>query len=83
MKVPLGITRTDDGALYLQLDPGDPPRIRDSVPLDQVDEASEITALESMTLDFDAYGRLIGIRIEGDADSALVPALIEAANADA
>lgn len=35
----------------------------DTVPLDSLDEASEIGALNSLVLDFDHDGKLIGIEI--------------------
>jgi hypothetical protein len=58
---------------------GPPPEIRDSVALDALEEANAIPALESLVLDFDHYGRLVGIRVTGAAHSVLAPSLLEAA----
>jgi hypothetical protein len=49
------------------------------VPLDALEEADGLAALESMVLDFDFYGRLVGIRITSSASSALSPALLDGA----
>lgn len=36
---------------------------KDSVPLDELEEAAEISALHSLVLDFDRDGKLIGIEV--------------------
>jgi hypothetical protein len=72
-------TVTDAGEAYLALVLGDPPEVRDSVALDALEEAGSIPALESLVLDFDHYGRLVGLRVTGAADSVLAPSLLEAA----
>jgi hypothetical protein len=59
---------------------GTPPEVRDSVALDALEEANAIPALEELVLDFDHYGRLVGIRVTGAAHSALAPSLLEAAS---
>lgn len=67
------------GEAYVTMVVGQPPEVRDSVALDALDEADSIPALESLVLDFDHYGRLLGIRVTGGADSVLAPSLLEAA----
>ena len=64
----IAVTLDDDGGAYVALVVGDPPEVRESVALD---------ALE--VLDFDFYGRLIGLRVTGSADSVLAPSLLDAA----
>jgi hypothetical protein len=58
---------------------GDPPEVRDSVALDELEAAEGIPALDSLVLDFDHYGRLVGLRVTGAADSVLAPSLLESA----
>jgi hypothetical protein len=70
------ITRDESGGAYLALSDGE---VRDSVQLDELEDAGRIVALESMVLHFDFYGRLIGIEVTSSADSALPPALLEQA----
>ena len=41
-------------------------------------EANAIPALEGLVLDFDHYGRLVGIRVTGAVHSVLSPSLLEA-----
>jgi len=67
------------GAAYVTMVVGQPPEVRDSVALDALEEPNSIPALESLVLDFDHYGRLLGIRVTGGADSVLAPSLLEAA----
>jgi hypothetical protein len=62
------------GGAYVRLGPGE---VRDSVALEGLDEADVISALGSLVLDFDHYGRLIGIRVTDSAESVLPPALLE------
>lgn len=47
--------------------------------LDALEEADTIPALESLALDFDHYGRVVGLRVTAAADSVLAPSLLEAA----
>jgi hypothetical protein len=67
------------GAASVALVVGPPPEVRDSVALDALEEANAIPALENLVLDFDHYGRLVGIRVTGAAHSVLAPSLMEAA----
>src|ERR1700741_2584508 len=69
------VTLTDDGEAYVGLAGPEPPEVRQSVELDALKEADGLPALDSMVLDFDFYGRLVGIRITSSASSALPPAL--------
>jgi len=73
------VTLNDAGEAYVGLAGPDPPEVRASVALDTLDEADGLAALESMVLDFDFYGRLVGLRITSSATSALSPALLDAA----
>jgi hypothetical protein len=68
------ITRNDDGGAYIALSDGE---VRDSVHLDELDDAGRLAALESMVLHFDFYGRLIGIEVTSSAESALPPGLLD------
>jgi hypothetical protein len=73
------------GAAYVALFCGGAatPEVRESVALGALEEAGAIPALDSLVLDFDHYGRLAGIRVEGSADSVLSPSLLEAATSGA
>jgi len=73
------VTLGADGEAYVDLSGGARPEVRDSVPLDGLEEAEAIPALGSLVLDFDHYGRLIGIEVWPSAESVLAPALIDAA----
>jgi hypothetical protein len=73
------VTLSAAGEAYVGLAGTAPPEVRDSVALDTLAEADSIPALDSLVLDFDHYGRLVGIRVVSAADSALAPALLEAA----
>ena len=68
----------ETGGAYVTLVAGPAPEVRDSVALDALEEANAIPALESLVLDFDHYGRLVGVRVTGGAHSVLAPSLIEA-----
>jgi hypothetical protein len=68
------------GEAYVALVIGASPEVRDSVALDALEEADTIPALDRLVLDFDHYGRLVGLRITGSADSILSPSLIESAH---
>ena len=68
-----------NGEAYVTLLVGPAPEVRDSVALDALEEANAIPALESLVLDFDHYGRVIGLRVTGGAHSVLAPTLLEAA----
>jgi len=73
------VTLGASGEAYIGLSGAAPPEVRDSVALDALEDADAIPALDSLVLDFDFYGRLVGIRVLRAADSALAPALIDAA----
>jgi hypothetical protein len=68
------VTVEASGAAYVALGAGE---VRDSVALDGLDEADTIGALGSLVLDFDHYGRLVGIRVTDSAESVLPPGLLE------
>ena len=70
------ITLEDTGRAYLSLASAE---VRDSVALEGLGEADSIPALSTIVLDFDHYGRLVGIEIIASADSALPPALLDQA----
>jgi uncharacterized protein YuzE len=67
------------GEAYVTLVVGSAPEVRDSVALDALEAADTIPALDNLVLDFDHYGRVVGLRITGAADSILAPSLLQAA----
>jgi hypothetical protein len=67
------------GEAYVALVVGASPEVRDSVALDALEEADTIPALDGLVLDFDHYGRLVGLRITRSAESILAPSLLESA----
>ena len=71
------VTTQPSGEAYVTLVVGDPPEVRESVALDELDAAGEIPALDGIVLDFDFYGRLVGLRITGSVDSILSPSLLD------
>jgi hypothetical protein len=73
------VTAQASGEAYVSLVVGAPPEVRDSVALDAHEEADTIPALDAIVLDFDHYGRLVGLRVTGSADSTLAPSLLQAA----
>jgi hypothetical protein len=73
------VTVNEAGEAYVALVTGRPPEVRHSVALDALDEADTIPALEALVLDFDHYGRVVGLRVTAAADSVLAPSLLEAA----
>lgn len=75
----IAVTVHESGEAYVALVVGAPPEVRDSVALDELDAADAIPALDGLVLDFDHYGRLVGVRVTGSADSILAPSLLEAA----
>jgi hypothetical protein len=70
------------GEAYVELVVGPAPDVRESVPLDALEAADAIPALDGIVLDFDHFRRLVGLRITGAADSILAPSLLEAAERD-
>ena len=75
----IAVTLNDAGEAYVALVVGRPPEVRHSVALDELQEADTIPALESLVLDFDHYGRVVGLRVTAAADSVLAPSLLQAA----
>jgi hypothetical protein len=73
------VTLDASGGAYVALVVGAPPEVRDSVALDELEAADGIPALDGLVLDFDHYGRVVGLRVTGSADSVLSPSLLEAA----
>jgi hypothetical protein len=78
-RAPITVTLDATGAAYVALVVGPSSEVRDSVRLDALVEADTIGALDGIVLDFDHYGRLAGLRVEGRADAVLAPSLLDAA----
>jgi hypothetical protein len=79
--VEIDVSVEASGEAYVSLVVGPMPEVRHSVALDALDDAHEIPALDGIVLDFDFYGRVIGLRVTGAADSILPPSLLQAAAA--
>jgi uncharacterized protein YuzE len=77
--VEIAVTVKASGEAYVALVVGATPEVRDSVALDALEAADAIPALDGLELDFDHYGRVVGLRVTGAADSVLAPTLLEAA----
>jgi predicted enzyme related to lactoylglutathione lyase len=75
----IAVTVQASGEAYVALVVGAAPEVRDSVGLDALEAADAIPALDGLVLDFDHYGRVVGLRITGAADSILAPSLLEVA----
>jgi uncharacterized protein YuzE len=75
----IAVTVDGSGGAYVALVVGTPPEVRDSVALEALEAADTISALDGVTLDFDHYGRLVGLRVDGAAELVLAPSLLEAA----
>ena len=73
------VTVQETGEAYVSLVVGDPPEVRDAVALGEHEAADQIPALDGIVLEFDHYGRLVGLRVTDSADSILAPSLIDAA----
>jgi hypothetical protein len=69
------------GEAYISLAVGAAPEVRHSVALDALEAADTVPALDSLVLDFDHFGRLVGLRVRGAADSVLPATLLDAARA--
>lgn len=78
----IAVTVQASGEAYVALVVGAAPEVRDSVELDALEAAETIPALVGLVLDFDHYGRLVGLRVTGAADSILAPSLLDAAERD-
>jgi hypothetical protein len=76
----IDVTVEESGEAYVSLVVGAAPEVRDSVELDGLEAAGSIPALEGLVLEFDFYGRLIGLRITGSAHTVLSPSLLDAAS---
>jgi hypothetical protein len=70
------VTKSDNGGAIVRLSDGE---IRDSVALDELEDAGRIAALESLVLHFDFYGRLARIEVTDSATSVLPPGLLDQA----
>jgi len=75
----IAVTVKASGEAYVTLVVGAAPEVRDSVALDALEEADTVPALNGLVLDFDHYGRVVGLRVTGAVDSILAPSLLEAA----
>jgi hypothetical protein len=71
------VTVDDAGRARIAL--ADAGEVRDTVALDGLEEAEAVPALDALVLQFDFYGRLVGIEVTGAAASVLPPALLDAA----
>ena len=67
----------DSGRADISLAGGE---VRDSVQLDELEDAGRLAALESMVLHFDFYGRLIGIAVTSGGHGAFPPGLLDQAS---
>jgi hypothetical protein len=76
----ISVAVSGSGEAYVTLVVGDAPEVRHSVALDELEAAHRIPALDGLVLDFDYYGRLVGLRATGAADSVLAPSLLQAAD---
>jgi len=75
----IAVTVQASGEAYVALVVGAAPEVRESVALDVLEATDAIPALDGLVLDFDHYGRVVGLRITGAVDSILAPSLLEAA----
>ena len=75
----IAVTVQASGEAYVALVVGAAPEVRDSVELDALEAADTIPALDGLVLDFDHYGRLVGLRVTGAADSILALSLLDGA----
>jgi hypothetical protein len=73
------ITVDASGRAYIDLAAESGGEIRNSVALDELEQAERIPALGSIVLHFDFYERLAAIEVTGSADTVLPPALLDAA----
>ncbi len=74
----ISVTLDDGGRAHIALAPG-AGEVRDRVPLDELAEAEAVPALDALVLEFDFYGRLVGIEVTNAAASVLPPALLDSA----
>lgn len=76
----IAVTVEGSGAAYVSLVVGEAPEVRDEVDLGELDAVDEIPALAGLVLELDHYGRLVGLRVTGSADSILSASLLAAAS---
>jgi catechol 2,3-dioxygenase-like lactoylglutathione lyase family enzyme len=76
----IAVTIGAAGEAYVALVVGEAPEVRDSAELGALDAAGAIPALDGVVLDFDHYGRIVGLRVTSSADSILAPSLRESAS---
>ena len=62
----ISVTLDDGGRAHIAL-AHDAGEVRDRVPLDELAEAEAVPALDALVLEFDFYGRLIGIEVTSSA----------------
>ena len=72
------VTLDDTGRAHISLAEG-AGEVRDTVALDQLEEAQAVPGLDALVLEFDFYGRLVGIEVTNAAASVLPPSLLDAA----
>jgi hypothetical protein len=75
----IAVTVKPNGEAYVALVVGPAPEVRDAVALDALEQANAIPALEGLVLEFDHYGRVVGLRVTSAADSILAPSLLDTA----
>ena len=75
----IAVTVEASGEAHVALVVGEAPEVRDSVALDTLEAADAIPALDGIVLEFDHYGRLVGLRVTGAVESVLAPSLLDAA----
>jgi hypothetical protein len=73
------VTLDDSGRAYIDLAGSGGGEVRDSIELEELEDAGRIPALGSLVLHFDFYGRLAAIEVLDSASSALPPSLVDAA----
>jgi hypothetical protein len=76
--VEIAVTVEPSGQAYVALVLGEAPEVRDSVAFDALEAADAIPALDGLEVDFDHYGRVVGLRVTGAAHPILAPSLLEA-----
>jgi hypothetical protein len=75
----IAVTVEPSGEAYVALVVGRAPEVRHSVALDDLEAVDTIPALGGLVLDFDYYGRVVGLRVTGAAHSILAPSLLDSA----
>ncbi len=79
----LDVTCDSDGMAYISLTrPDEVHEVHESVQLHRTALESEVRALDSLVLDFDRRGRLIGIEVTGAATKVLPQSLVSQARGD-